>query len=161
MDPQLFDSPVLPRVEKAVLARPVHVSGYAREGRDFYATPAWVTEALLAHIKLRGPVWEPCCGTGAMSRVIEAAGYQVHSTDIADRGYGQTGVNFLACKTVPDYYVEDCVLIGESPAGSQIGRAVMAAAWQFRVRPARIGGREQFGSWVRIRIDYTLRQAPR
>jgi hypothetical protein len=36
-----------------------------------------------------------------MSKVIEAAGYQVHSTDIADRGYGQTGVNFLACKTVP------------------------------------------------------------
>ena len=56
MDQQLFDSPTLPRVEQAVLARPVHVSGYAREGRDFYATPAWVTEALLAHVKLRGPV---------------------------------------------------------------------------------------------------------
>lgn len=101
MDQQLTDTPALPRVEKAVLARPVHVSGYAREGRDFYATPAWVTEALLHHVKLRGPVWEPCCGTGAMSRVIEAAGYQVHSTDIADRGYGQVGVNFLECQTVP------------------------------------------------------------
>jgi len=60
----------------------------------------------------------------------------------------------ITCKTVPDFYVEDCVLLGESPSGSQIGRAVMAAAWQFRVRPAIVGGRSQVGSWVRIRIDY-------
>lgn len=67
----------------------------------------------------------------------------------------------IACRTVPDYYVEDCVLLSESPQGSQIGRAVMAAAWQFRVRPARVGGREKFGSWVRIRIDYGLESRPR
>lgn len=67
----------------------------------------------------------------------------------------------IACRTVEGYYVEDCELLDESPRGSQIGRAVLAAAWQFRVRPARIGGREQFGSWVRIRIDYTQSRAPR
>jgi protein TonB len=60
----------------------------------------------------------------------------------------------IVCRTVPDFYVEDCELLGESPAGSQIGRAVLAAAWQFRVRPAIVGGRSQVGSWVRIRIDY-------
>jgi len=86
---------VLPRVEKAVMSRPVHVSGYAREGRDFYATPAWVTEALLQHVTFRGPVWEPCCGDGAMSRVIEQAGYRVHSSDLVDRGYGEAGIDFL------------------------------------------------------------------
>lgn len=64
----------------------------------------------------------------------------------------------IACRTVPDFYVEDCELIGESPQGSQIGRAVLAAAWQFRVRPAIIGGRSQVGSWVRIRIDYISRR---
>lgn len=91
----------LPLVEKTVMSRPVHMSGYARTGRDFYATPAWVTEALLRNVRLRGPVWEPCCGDGAMSRVIEASGLDVHSSDLVDRGYGDAGVDFLACQAVP------------------------------------------------------------
>ena len=94
-----------------------------------------------------------------------AARWYREPTDSELAGYLSTANNpgsaLIACKTVPDYYVEDCVLLGETPQGSQIGRAVMAAAWQFRVRPARIGGREQVGSWVRIRIDYTVRRAPR
>ncbi|KPP94365.1 protein TonB [Erythrobacter sp. HL-111] len=64
------------------------------------------------------------------------------------------GAALIACRTVPDFRVEDCELLAETPRGSQIGRAVLAAAWQFRVRPAIIGGRSQVGSWVRIRIDY-------
>jgi protein TonB len=64
------------------------------------------------------------------------------------------GSALIACRTVPDFYVEDCVLLGETPQGSRIGSAVLGASWQFRVRPARIGGRSQVGSWVRIRIDY-------
>jgi hypothetical protein len=81
--------------------RPIHYSGYEREGQDFYATPAWVTEALLRHVTLRGPVWEPCCGDGAMSSVLAAHGHQVVSTDIVDRGFGTSGVDFLACRDVP------------------------------------------------------------
>jgi protein TonB len=64
------------------------------------------------------------------------------------------GSALIVCRTVSDFRVEDCELLGESPAGSQIGRAVLAAAWQFRVRPAIVGGQSQVGSWVRIRIDY-------
>ncbi len=104
-------------------------------------------------------------GTAPNGEPLYAARWYREPTDSELAGYLSTangpGAALIACKTVPDYYVEDCVLLGETPPGSQIGRAVMAAAWQFRVRPARIGGREQFGSWVRIRIDYTLRQAPR
>ena len=44
---------------------------------------------------------------------------------------------------------------------TDLGRAVLAASWQFRVRPARLGGREQFGTWVRIRITYSETRAPR
>jgi hypothetical protein len=81
--------------------RAIHVSGYDRAGRDFYATPPWVTEALLRHVRFRGPIWEPCCGDGAMSSVLAAQGYDVVSTDIADRGFGKPGVDFLTCHAVP------------------------------------------------------------
>jgi len=81
--------------------RAIHVSGYDRKGRDFYATPAWVTEALLRHTTFRGPVWEPCCGDGAIAAVLQGHGYDVLATDIADRGFGTAGVDFLACRTVP------------------------------------------------------------
>lgn len=104
-------------------------------------------------------------GTAPNGEPLFAARWYREPTDQELSGYLSTangpGAALIACKTVPDYYVEDCVLLGESPPGSKIGRAVMAAAWQFRVRPARIGGREQFGSWVRIRIDYTINRAPR
>ena len=83
-------------------ARAIHYSGYDRKSNDFYATPAWVTEALLRHVTLRGSVWEPCCGTGAMSQVLSAHGYDVVSSDIADHGFGTPGIDFFACRTMPD-----------------------------------------------------------
>jgi protein TonB len=104
-------------------------------------------------------------GTAPNGEPLYAARWYREPTDRELAGYLSTangpGVALIACRTVPGYYVEDCVLLSESPQGSQMGRAVLAAAWQFRVRPARIGGREQFGSWVRIRIDYSIRQGLR
>ena len=98
-------------------------------------------------------------GTASNGQPLYAARWYREPTRGELAGYLSTasgpGSALIACRTVPDFYVEDCELIGETPRGSQIGRAVLAAAWQFRVRPARIGGRSQVGSWVRIRIDYT------
>lgn len=98
-------------------------------------------------------------GTASNGEPLYAARWYREPTRQELAGYLSTADNpstaLIACRTVPDFYVDDCELIGESPQGSQIGRAVLAAAWQFRVRPARVGGRSQVGSWVRIRIDYT------
>jgi protein TonB len=67
------------------------------------------------------------------------------------------GWGLIACRTIPNYYVTDCVPLGESP-GSMLNRAMLAASGQLRVRPPRLGGRVLVGSWVRIRIDYTVRR---
>ena len=98
-------------------ARPIHLSGHPREDRDFYATPAWVTEALLRHVRLRGPVWEPCCGDGAMSRVLAAHGHHVISTDIADRGFGTPGIDLLACQ----HPLQGCRSIVTNPPYGETG----------------------------------------
>ncbi|WP_284053890.1 hypothetical protein [Stakelama marina] len=66
------------------------------------------------------------------------------------------GWGMIACKTAPHYRVEDCVKVDEYPERSGIAQAVLAAAFQFRVRPPQIGGVPQIGAWVRIRIDYEM-----
>jgi len=65
------------------------------------------------------------------------------------------GWGLIACKTAPNWRVEDCVVVGESPAGSNIAGSFKLAAWQFLVRPPRVGGEYLIGSWVRIRLDYS------
>lgn len=70
-------------------------SGYARKPRDFYATPAWVTEALLPHIRPLSIVWEPACGKGDMVAVLKSWCDDVIATDIAH------DENFLTYQSPP------------------------------------------------------------
>lgn len=65
------------------------------EGPDFYPTPEWATFALMDIENFEGAIWECACGDGAMSDVLKSKGNDVISTDLFDRGYGESGVDFL------------------------------------------------------------------
>lgn len=65
------------------------------DGPDFYPTPRWATHALIENEVFRGPIWECACGDGAMSEVLSTTGNPVLSSDLYDRGYGETGEDFL------------------------------------------------------------------
>jgi hypothetical protein len=66
-----------------------------REKDDFYATPAESTWALLRVEQFSRDVWEPACGDGAISKVLTENGYNVVSSDLVNRGYGESGIDFL------------------------------------------------------------------
>lgn len=99
-------------------------------------------------------------GTAPNGEPLYAAAWYREPDETAMRAYlsGSFGPGWglIACRTAPDYRVEDCVALDEYPNGSQINRAMLAAAWEFRVRPPRRGGQTMVGAWVRIRFDYGL-----
>jgi hypothetical protein len=65
------------------------------DGPDFFPTPAWATYALIDNEKFNGDIWESACGNGAMSEVLAETDQEVVSTDLYNRGYGESGVDFL------------------------------------------------------------------
>lgn len=64
-----------------------------------------------------------------------------------------SGYGLVACKTAPEFRVEDCREISESPAGSGFARSIRLASWQFKVRPPRLNGKPMIGVWIGIRYD--------
>lgn len=50
-------------------------------------------------------IYEHACGRGDLSKRLKELGYNVYSTDLIDRGYGeQTGINFLKLKSMSKGY---------------------------------------------------------
>lgn len=101
-------------------------------------------------------------GTGGTapdgSRLYNAEWYR-EPRDAEINGYMRPGQSsgrwaMIACRTVPGYHVEDCQELDESPRGSGMARVLRQAAWQFLVRPPRVNGTPQVGTWVRIRFDF-------
>jgi hypothetical protein len=74
-------------------------------GPDFFPTPPWATFALIENEKFEGEIWECACGDGTMSRVLEKTGQPVRSTDLYDRGFGESKVDFLTTRTGADNIV--------------------------------------------------------
>ena len=66
-----------------------------RQKDDFYPTPPEATYSLLDREQFIGNIWECACGDGAISKILEEKKYNVYSSDLIDRGYGDTGIDFL------------------------------------------------------------------
>ena len=66
-----------------------------REINDYYATDPRTLEPLLEKEKLSNNIWECACGGGYLSEALKLKGYNVKSTDLVDRNYGVSGVDFL------------------------------------------------------------------
>ena len=75
--------------------------GYERDPSEFYPTPEWCTEALLRNYKFDKDytVWEPACGEGHISKVLEEKGFDVFSSDLNNTGFGFHGLDFLTQET--------------------------------------------------------------
>lgn len=66
-----------------------------RQNEDFYATDPKAIDILLSVEKFDGNIWEPCCGQGHLSKRLTDLGQRVVSTDLIERGFGNSGVDFL------------------------------------------------------------------
>ncbi|OBY04472.1 hypothetical protein BAE36_25010 [Rhizobium leguminosarum bv. trifolii] len=81
-------------------------------GDNFYQTPVEATRTLLAYESFSATVWESSCGLGAISRVLEAAGYEVIISDLVDRG---TVTQHGELQTVGDFLATAPAEDGEGP----------------------------------------------
>ena len=78
---------------------------YADRGLDAYFSPPEAVTSLI-HIEscyLPKCIWEPAAGDGAIVRPLQAAGFTVVASDIADYGLTgcRTGIDYLAAKPIP------------------------------------------------------------
>ena len=67
-----------------------------RAVNDYYATDPRAVEMLLEMETFAPLIWEPACGEGHISKVLAAHGYEVISTDLIYRDFGDPEpLNFL------------------------------------------------------------------
>lgn len=74
-----------------------------REQYDYYATEPKAIELLLAEEQFAPVIWECACGKGHLSKVLEAYGYEVISTDLIYRGFGDSEPLDFLKETLGDF----------------------------------------------------------
>lgn len=168
--PQLTPPPLKPAEQRAAPLAPAIIQIPRDQMAQFDiaqlprqpAAPATAGKAQMGPPNLGSPGDSKRVGSAPNGEPLYAAAWYREPYDDELSGYLSTahgpGWALIACRTVADFRVEDCVGLDEWPSGSSIQRAVLAAAWQFRVRPPRLGGVSKVGEWVRIRIDYGIRR---
>ena len=74
-----------------VISRMIGASNHTDHDRvpnDYYATDPKAVEMLLELEQFAPVIWEPACGEGHISKVLQSHGYEVISTDLIYRGFG-------------------------------------------------------------------------
>lgn len=75
------------------------------EAADYYTTDPTAVEQFVKHIEMligsisHSVIWEPACGCGNISEVLKKHEYRVISSDLHDRGYGESDIDFLKTYT--------------------------------------------------------------
>lgn len=84
-----------------------------RELNDYYAThPSSVPPLLkLLNFNRKMLIREPSCGEGHLSIALELAGHTVVSSDLIERGYGISGIDYLEYDPVLDTATYDAVIM--------------------------------------------------
>ena len=71
-------------------------SDYPREENDYYKSDPKTISLLEKYgLLIDDKYWECACGDGALSNRLIELGYDVYSSDLFDRGYGDIGIDFL------------------------------------------------------------------
>lgn len=75
-----------------------------RENDDYYATDPIAIDVLIKDggVDFDAPIWECSCGEGHLSERLKEYGYEVYSTDLVDRGYGEGCIDFLQATEMPN-----------------------------------------------------------
>lgn len=90
-----------------------------REVNDFYMTDPIAAVCLLEKMQEFGRplpknIWECACGNGKLGKVFEASGRNVIATDLIERGYGKSGVDFLTLP-VPETLLTNTAIVTNPP----------------------------------------------
>ena len=159
--------PILPPVKPTITQRPLQMLEVDKAFLDAADISKLGSNAPGAERLAAGnaPGDSELVGTGPNGEPLYAAEWYREPTNqelstYMPKSLSEDGWGMVACKTAPRFKVEDCVELGQTP-GSHLAGAVRQAAWQFLVRPPRVGGKSMVGEWVRIRIDYHISQERR
>lgn len=92
--------------QKTKRAQSIVGTSKGRPENDFYPTPPEATLSLLGRETFTGSIWEPACGDGAISRILEQElDNRVLSSDLIPRGYGEAPHDFLLSDWTADNVV--------------------------------------------------------
>lgn len=89
-----------------VFSRTLGASNHTDKDRaayDYYATEPKAVEKLLELETFAPLIWEPACGEGHISKVLQAHGYEVISTDLIYRGFGDPEPLDFLTETLDDF----------------------------------------------------------